>query len=310
MITYFELQYKRLNRSLSAFGLNPYLGLLLLGAFFILFSKLSYTKLLQLWPPYAPYLYALLPLAAVYTLGNKSRNNFLKNIFTKKRYLQLRLLENSLIALPFYIFLMCMQQFLPSLVAVAGSLSGIFIQSVSLPTYAIPTPFSKRPFEFAIGFRKTYLLLFVLYTLGVIGMVVGNYNLGLFSLFCLFLLTMNYYSTPEPPFYVWIHSVNAHQFLQMKVKQSILHSLILVSPLALLLMILNPVNAYIVAIILVTGLLYTVTWVLGKYAIYPKEADLPQIIKMALGIFMPPLILILIPHFYFKSLVRLTTYLK
>ncbi|MBK7030860.1 MAG: hypothetical protein IPH45_17355 [Bacteroidales bacterium] len=67
----------------------------------------------------------------------------------------------------------------------------IFIRNFSFTThnsrwnFTIPTPFSKHPFEFAVGFRKTFLAWLFAYFLTIMAISVGNFNLGVFSwLYC------------------------------------------------------------------------------------------------------------------------------
>lgn len=310
MLAYFELQYKRCIRHLQAFGINPYLGLLTMVVLFPVLSKVVYTRLVSLPVRYSVYIYALLPVVTAYSLGAQKRNLFLKTIFPPKHYVRLRLVENSLVALPFCIFLLCVRQFLPALAAGLGCALLVLVRSGNFSATALPTPFSKHPFEFAVGFRQTYLLIIGIYLIAGVGIVIGNDNLGLVALLLLFLILLNYYAEPEPVFYVWTHAHNAHQFVRMKVKQAFVYSLMLTFPLALALIISRISNVYLVLLILFVGGTYLLTWVLGKYAVFPERANFPHVLKLVLGFVFPPLLFILIPHFYAKAIQRLAVYLK
>jgi hypothetical protein len=310
MRNYFELQYNRCLRHLQAFGIHPYVGLLVILVLFPVLSNVIYTRLISLPFRYSVYLYALLSVTTAYPLGAKKRNLFLKTIFPPKHYVRLRLVENSLVALPFCIFLLCVQQFLPALAAGLGCTLLVLVRSGNVSAVSIPTPFSKHPFEFAVGFRQTYLLIIGIYLIAGVGIVVGNDNLGLVALLFLFLILLNYYAEPEPVFYVWTHVHNPHQFVRMKVKQALVHSLMLAFPLALALILGRISNLYLVLLILFVGGTYLLTWVLGKYAVFPERANFPHVLKLILGFVFPPLLFILIPHFYTKAIQRLAVYLK
>src|SRR5579862_5280625 len=107
MKTYFNLQFHRLMRIIRDFGLNPFLGIVLALLAFISMSLIIFKKI-----TYSPYLYVLISLILIYSLSEKSRNEFLKTIFTRKKYSYSRLIENLVFAFPFCIFLLLKSQFI------------------------------------------------------------------------------------------------------------------------------------------------------------------------------------------------------
>src|SRR5690606_13828587 len=71
---------------------------------------------------------------------------------------------------------------------------------------SIPTPFSKKPFEFSTDFRKSFFIFPFIYALTVIAINVDNLNLGIFSMLLIFLTSLSYYIKPEQDYFVWVHA--------------------------------------------------------------------------------------------------------
>jgi len=149
-----------------------------------------------------------------------------------------RTLENTVIALPFILCLMYKNKYLTATILL---LCTITLPLLNITTkklnYTIPTPFSKQPFEFLIGFRKTFPFIAITYVLNFIAAIVGNVNLGMFSLIIIILISLSYYLDPENEFYVWTYSLNAHQFIWNKAKYSLRHTVYLSSPIFVILII-------------------------------------------------------------------------
>ena len=78
----------------------------------------------------------------------------------------------------------------------------------------MPTPFSKNPFEFTTGFRRTLLIFPLAYALTVIAINVDNLNLGIFSILLIFLIVLSFYSKPEEEYYVWVHADTPKSFFE------------------------------------------------------------------------------------------------
>jgi hypothetical protein len=302
---YFELQYKRLLRSFHSWGLNPYLGILLSTVAFIIISILFYNRI-----THPQYFYPLLALLSAYPLGNGKRNEFLKNTFKKSTYRNLRLSENLLIAIPFVTFLLIKHQWLLALATLIICTLISFYNKVGRSAFVIPSPFYKKPFEFTIGFRKNYLLIIILYTVGYIALWFDNFNLGMLVLLILTLVCMNFYALTEPEFYVWIHAESPKQFLKHKIKTALTYSVFISLPVIIPYIIWYPFKAYIPIMILFIGLLYIVTIIVAKYVNYPHQIRLLSTLKISLGMIFPPALLILIPHFYTQSVKKLNNYLR
>ena len=207
MKSYFSLQYEMLKRHVHEFGIPPYLGFGLATLFFVTSSMLLFYK-----TSFASYIYFTIALLIVSKASDKKRNDLLKTIFLKQEYERIRSLENIILTLPFAIFLIATGNILFSILLVVAAFFMVFIQLSNRLNYAIPTPFYKSPFEFIVGFRTSYVLVVVAYVFTIIGVAVGNYNLGVFSLVMIVLTSLTFYGQSENMFYVWIFDCSPRHF--------------------------------------------------------------------------------------------------
>jgi hypothetical protein len=194
-------------------------------------------------------------------------------------------------------------------VLMIGSLLSLF-NKVGKPAFIIPSPFSKRPFEFTTGFRRTYWLFVILLTITLISIYYHNLNLGIFCLICLFMIFMTFYTGREPIFYVWIHADSPKLFLRKKLKTALLYSFLSSLVIAVPLICFNPANIYIIVTILAIGLLDILLIVIAVYSNYPVQLNLIQNIQIAMAIAFPPFLLYAIPNLYSQAIRRLNVFLK
>ena len=304
MEIYFTLQYIRVKRFLNESGINHYLAFGIAILIFITISHFLFEKLM-----FANYVYPILALSLLNGLGNRQRNEFLKNCFSLPNYRKIRLLENLISATPFTIYLLYKQEFLTSVILLISSISLSFFNKMNRFQFVIPTPFYKNPFEFITGFRKTFLLFIISYILTAISVSVGNFNLGIFALLVVFLTCLNFYAKPEPLNYVWTHAQTPKGFIIKKIKLASIHSFILSIPIIITLSIFNLEKAYLLLIFEVLGILYVIVSLLGKYAFYPAEINLSQGILIGMSVIFPPLTLIIIPFLYNRSTKNLAQFL-
>jgi len=304
MKIYFSLQYNRVKRFLNESGVNHYLAFGIAILVFITVSHFIFEKVM-----YANYVYPILGLSALNMLGNRQRNEFLKNCFSIHNYRKIRLFENLISAAPFSIYLLYKQEFLiAGLMLLTSAIFSLF-NKMNRFQFVIPTPFYKNPFEFLIGFRKTYLLFIISYILTGISISVGNFNLGIFALLVVFLTCLNFYAKPEPLNYVWIHAQSPKEFIKKKIKLASFHGFMLSMPIVLALAIFNPDKAHLLIIFDLLGMLYVTVSLLGKYAFYPAEINLSQGILIGLSVIFPPLTLIIIPFLYKRATKNLAQFL-
>lgn len=297
---YFNLQSRLISRHIDDFGLPPVLGPLLGALLFIALSIFLFIK-----TELAVYVYLLVALSTLTNLSGGSRNEFLRTCFTDGDYRQVRLLENAIVALPFFGFLLFKAQYLPAAGLTLGAVLLVFLNFDRSDQFTLPTPFGKRPFEFVVGFRKTFYLYGLAYFLTIMAVVVDNFNLGAFSMLGVFVACLSYYGDLEPGFYVWVHAQGPKAFLWEKIKTALLYSTLLCLPVVATLAIFFWGNAYIILAVLFVGNLYLTTMILAKYSAYPQAIGLPQSILLAMSLTLPPLLLFIIPFFYKNSIKHL-----
>jgi len=294
-----------LNRSLNDFGLHPIAGYLLSIPAFVGLSLYLFIK-----TDLAEYLYLLMAISLILKLSQTTRNDFLKSCFAHKTYYQIRLIENAIIASPFLIFLLYR-----NCLTAAASLTIVLVTSAFLNfehkfRFTLPTPFFKRPFEFIAGFRKAFYVFFFAYFLTFMSVTAGNFNLGIFALILVFLICFTFYTNPENEFYVWVYSINSKGFLFRKTKTALLFSTILSMPIVVVLVIFFPANIAAILAFQALGYIYLITVVLAKYSAFPDQMNLPQGFLLAFSLWLPPLLLGIIPLLYLRAVKRLNEILE
>lgn len=288
------------NRKMKEAGINPVLGYLLGLAAFLLLSEFIFHK-----TEFAKYLVILTCLSLQFKLSERNRTDFLLSTFGDKTEKKIRVLENLLICIPFVSFLLY-KMFLVE----AGML---LLISVMLALYSfqsnlsltIPTPFSKRPFEFSTGFRKTFFIFPLAYGLAAIAINVDNLNLGIFACLVVFPAFVSYYAKPEQEYYVWIHAETPKTFLKNKILNASKNASFLAAPIFISLIIYYPTEVVLILLFFLMGLLFLITVILAKYSAYPGDINLPEGIIIAFSLYFPPLLLAILPFFYTKSISKL-----
>ncbi len=305
MKAYFNLQFIMLNRKMIEAGVSLFFGY---GVLFLSFFGFSF--LVFRYTEFAPYIYGVIGLSMIFKLSNKSRNDFLRTIFLAKTYQRLRAIENGLLAIPFVLFLLVMQSYLVAILVIIGASLLSVVKLNPINKFTISTPFSKRPFEFSIGFRKTVYLLPLLYILTYQSIHVGNFNLGVFSMLAVGFVALSFYFKPENDYFIWIFNQSPKLFLIQKIKTALLYFSFLILPTFIALVLFFPSELLVLIIALVLSYCYLMTAILAKYSAYPNEINLVQGILLITAILFPPLILGIAPIFYSQSLVKLSTILK
>jgi hypothetical protein len=300
MKAYFLLQFSLLNRRMSDFGLHPVAGYILGPAGFIALSAyLFYQTAL------AEYLCLMSAFSAVMPLSETRRNDFLQHCFGRRDYLKIRLLENALVAAPFVLFLLYKTAFPMAVATLAAAVWPVFFSFSAPLELTLPTPFSRRPFEFAVGFRSSLLLIVFAGFLAFMAIWVNNFNLGVFALVLVFLVSLGFYARPENEFYVWSFGMSPRRFLWYKISVALVHATLLSLPLVVALGACFFAHIGVLLLFQLAGYAALLTIILAKYASYPDPMNIPQAILVALCIQVPPVILVVAPVFYLQSLKRL-----
>lgn len=300
---YFRMHKVRLVGMISESGVPVWLVILMTLASPI---ALIWLYSVYQWMPYAVLLSLLAPLL---NLSSSDRNVFLKGLF-KERYLAIRFSENALLALPFILALSLSGDFLIVLFAFEMAALAAFF-TVKLPSgLIIPTPFSKAPFEFMIGWRKRwYAYVLVLVALAMAWQL-DNVNFAFFAQAISMLLAMLNYAEPEPPYYIWMHRCSPKQFLMRKIAKGTLHAQYTGALVLLIFALLFPKLILVAATIQVVASIYLVAVILAKYVAYPRAMSFPQAIKLAIALWFPPFLLYLIPTWFKEASINLQKLLK
>ncbi len=305
MKEYFILQCKRSHRVFKDAGIPPYIAYTLLIAGFTASSEYLFTK-----TAFAGYLYTLTALALMGKLSDTKRTEFILLCFGDAKGRKIRIFENLLVALPFLAFLVYRQHYLMSFFLILLSVSMALVRFQSTLHVVIPTPFSKRPFEFIIGFRNTFYLIIFAYILTAMAVYADNFNLGIFALLLVFALTMTYYTQPENEIYVWNFALSPRGFLMEKIKTAWRYSFFMAFPLASILGIFFYENMDVLLLVTVAGWVFLVFMIVSKYANFPDEINIMQGVLLVLCISFPPLLLMILPYLFRKSEKRLGFLLK
>lgn len=296
MIYYFKLQTKRLERMFQENGIKPVLGYLLVLIIFISSSLYLFHK-----TTHAALIYFFLAISLIIRLGEKNRVDFISLIFPKKSFTQIRLTENLITSIPFTLILVYEKEYLFSLLIPLCSILTALFHFRMKWNFTIPTPFKKYPFEYIVGFRKTFFLYALSYFLCFKAVQIDNFKLGLFSAGLIFIIGMLFYIKPEAPYFVWIFSTNSKSFLIRKIKSSFLCSLLAALPILIVLMIFYSENYLIISGITILGLILLLSIIMVKYSSFPFEISLPEALLYATSLWFPPLLIFTIPFFYLKS---------
>jgi hypothetical protein len=290
---HFQLQYQLLNRHLREFGITPWLAYGLMAVLFVGISELFFRRLI------APeYIYPLIGLSFFGVLQNAERSEFFKRIYLPQKYQKIRMAEYLLLALPIVIFLLFKAAFLSSVGFLIIALMMRFLPDMKISGQSLPTPFGRFPFEFSVGFRKSFPGFILAAILLGIGLKVDNFNLGMFSLGLVFFIFLGYFSLAEPLTYIRFFTCSKSDFLQRKMKTAALYSIGFALPYALVLGMFYPEKILFIAVLLVLGILYVWAALLGKYAAYPSTLNILQGFALGFSLMFPPLLLLIIPWFY------------
>jgi len=305
MKEYFQLQVKILNRRMIDFGLPVLIGYAILPVVFVLLSNYLFEK-----TEFANYVYGLFALIFISKLSEPKRNDFLKSIFNTYNYKKLRIVENIIYCLPFTLFLIYKKQFMFSITLNLFVICTMLFNFSTNLNAVIPTPFGKKPFEFTVGFRKSFYVFPIAYFLTYISVSVGNFNLGIFSMLLIGIICFSYYSKIENDYFVWNYNLSPKEFLIEKTKTCLLFFTFLILPIIITLgfSFISQIDILIVFILLCYA--YLITIIFAKYSSFPNDMSISQGILIGLSLVFPPILILFIPLFYSQSIKKLNTILN
>jgi hypothetical protein len=305
MKEYFILQFKMLNRQLTEWGIEPVIGYLV-GLFAFIGISIKLFEKTQ----FAEYIYIALALSLVIKLNEINRNDFLKLCYSKTEYIKIRIVENLFVSIVFITFLFFQEKYLSSILLFISASLFSLIDFKNKSSFTLPTPFYKYPFEFTVGFRSNYFIYFFAYFLTFMSISVENFNLGIFSLILALLSCLNYYTNSEDEFYVWIFSLTPNEFIRYKLKNIIQYSTILCLPIIISLSLFFYTKIDIILGFQFLGYLFIFTTMLAKYSVFPEKLNIRFGIVFALTLWLPPLLMLIIPYLYIQSMKKIKEILQ
>jgi Trk-type K+ transport system membrane component len=95
-----------------------------------------------------------------------------------------------------------------------------------------------------------------------------------------------------------------------KIKTAILFSSSLALPIALVLSIFFHQNIGLILFFFIVGWAFLTAIIVTKYSAYPDEMNIPQGILLAVCLWFPPILIVLIPYLFQKSENQLSSLLK
>lgn len=294
---YFKLQARRLHRMVVEMGGYPILNYLAIVAGFLVVSLILYFGFKGFG-----FNYMLIALLVISRRSNAIYNDFLKLTFSNADYYKIRLAENLISALPFLLFLCAVGDFQLGLALLILSMLLVFIKFRVKWQIVIPTPFSKYPYEFIVGFRVTFIVFALAYYLTYISLRFANFGIGIFALLMIPIVCTMFYVKVEDIFYVWIFSYNAKRFLIDKMKVAIVCLLLLCLPIVITLSISHPAQISIILACQTAGLSLICASVLCKYSSFPNEIGKREGLLVFFSIICPILLFFTIPYLLKRSI--------
>lgn len=289
-----------LNRQLTEWGIEPIIGYVFGLLAFVGISVKLFEK-----TQFAEYIFILLALSLILKLNEINRNDFLKLCYPKTEYIQIRIVENLIISILFISFLLFQEKYLSLMLLFISTCLLSLIDLKNKSSFIVPTPFYTHPFEFTVGFRSNYFIYFFAYFLSIMSIIVDNFNLGIFSLILTLLSCLNYYVNAEDQFYVWVFSLTPKEFIRYKLKSIVQYATILCLPIIISLSLFFYTKIDIILGFQCLGFLFIFTTMLAKYSVFPEKLNIRFVIVFALTVWLPPLLLLIIPYLYIQSTKKL-----
>jgi hypothetical protein len=292
------------NRKLRAMGFTPIVAYLLIAGLFLAGSFSLFHKIDS-----AQYLYLIFPLPFFSHLSNRQRNDFLRVTFLECQYKIIRLMENMLVALPFVLFLCWEQCFLAIIPLLFISILYSLLKIKTFNHLVLPTPFSKHPFEFSVGFRNTFYLFPLAYYLTLMAILHDNFNLGVVALGFLMLIVCSFYFRADNIYYIWIFNLSPARFLRYKIKKAFFYTFLLSVPILLSMSVFYWENCWILWLGFLLGCVFLATVIFTKYATFPDDIGIGETIFLVISAVFFPLLFIMIFHFKNKAIEELNSVL-
>lgn len=301
---YFTLQRQLLVRKSHELGLNPLLGLFLVLACGIVLPFFL--------TPIAPRSgWILVVMAAWLVLQNSRRDkfDFLQLQFGRRRAHTLLALENGGLILPILSFLVIQLLWFQALFLAVIIALFSWMPLRPLVQKAIPTPYSRHPFEFAAGFRRSWWIYLGLTVWIIHGWSIGNGNLAFVGICLITLTQLANYLLPEDEVFIWNFAYTPSQFLWAKIRRAVGQQLYLSIPFFAGHIVCFPDRAWLLLLLLVVGTTLFALLISMKYARFPLELSVVEAVFFCTCIFFPPLLLVFVPMYFQRACRNLENWL-
>ncbi|MFD2599257.1 hypothetical protein ACFSQ3_09855 [Sphingobacterium corticis] len=256
-------------------------------------------------PKYYPFVLIGLQFILLKSLSSRTQLLALRQIFSASQYYRIRFLENYLVSLPIIALALVHPQWLLCLAVVIMPGIIVFSGAMAISGLVVPTPFSKKPFEFALLFRKAWWIWMLLHALCLISLLYGNENLAFVLLGATALIALQAYDVVEDEHLVWNYVLSPKRYLWMKFIRGVKDLLIWTLPMLILVLIRFPEGIWMILLLCFVVILLLGLTILMKYSRYPSRPGVVEILAFAFSVAtIIPLPLLCI-HLYKKSVRRL-----
>ncbi|HRI00268.1 MAG TPA: hypothetical protein PK006_04375 [Saprospiraceae bacterium] len=303
---YFKLQYKRIYRSLRDWGFSPLLSLFLIPIIGILF-----VFYIQYKTEYPGPVLIVLGTVLINGVNQKQKLDFLRNSLGDKLLGKIRLIEGLLIVIPLgLICLLWLKDGISAMILLCIGVLQSLVRVDFFPKISFPSLYALWPFEFTVGFRKTWFILLFGLSLVFIAHQSENVNLVFLSILLGSICFISFYAEPEHEYYVWIFNTTINRFLLIKIWTAfVCSSLYYLVILGLSFLCFNKIE-FPVLILIAFSYLILFEMILSKYANFPHPISIPDSILLIISIIVPPFVIFTIPFFYKKSVRHLKSWLQ
>lgn len=301
---YFRLRFTLLKRQLEDAGLPAWVGLLFALACYVFLAFQ-----VQRYMTIAPFAILAIGFFAGVKLSNKQQDELLKSNFPTPTYRKIRLLEQFLPIIPLLIICMIYGFYTVFLALVLFHLLLYFFPLRLGSNKYYLSFFPHHPFEFTQGLRRFIGFYVLAYCFGGIGLAVDNPNLILASFLLIAIKVLSIYDYIEPEPYIWNYNRSPASFLAMKIARGCGQHLLLFIPLFVMLLFSPFYHQLFALAILLLFLLALGLLILIKYAIYPREKNIPEAMIFAIAVGIPIFIFFLYPYYFRKATQNLKLYL-
>jgi hypothetical protein len=132
-----------------------------------------------------------------------------------------------------------------------------------------------------------------------------NFNLGVVALGIVIFIVCCFYFITDNIYYIWIFSLSPTRFLNYKIKKALLYTSLLSAPILLSLSIFYWQSCWILWLGFLFGCLILVMFIFVKYAAFPNEIGMKELVLIGGAIVFFPLILIVPIYFRSKAIEKL-----